>query len=90
MLPLLIEKFPPIVQLAEGVTPVVFAMVILVSVFGTPVTVIAAVPPKIMVPVLVKLVPFSCMVCAAVGAKFNVPLLLTVPLFVKEPFIKCV
>jgi hypothetical protein len=56
---LLIEKLPPIVQLAAGVTPELLLISTLVSVVGIPVTLIAPEPPNITVPVLVKVVPFS-------------------------------
>jgi hypothetical protein len=45
----------------------------------------APVPPNITVPVLVKPVPASLMVCVAAGEMFSVPLLVTVPLFVNDP-----
>ena len=58
--------------------------------FGIPVTVIAPDPPKIRVPVLMKLVPASLMVWDVAGAKLNVPVVLTVPLFVNDPLKLCV
>ena len=84
------RKFPPGVQLAAGVTPLVFETVTLVNVFGVPVTEIAPLPPKMSVPVLEKLVPASLIVCVAEGLKLKVPLVLTVPLLVNDPLKVCV
>ena len=59
------------------------------SAAGVPANVIAPVPARLTNPVLVNPVPKST-VAAALGAKFRMPLLVTVPELVNDPRIECV
>src|SRR4051812_25972285 len=80
------EKLPLTVHPDEGVTPPAFvlAMTTFCRAAGVPAIVIAPEPLKRTVPVLDNPEP-RFTVFAVGGLKVSVPLLVTVPLFVKEP-----